>query len=141
MRVFARNRGDRAQNHREADRKNAFFASRKNPAAEIKRAERGIVEIAVQRPKIVGDELNLFELLGGRGDGFAELRKGVHGPRVVKVRSKFSIARAVIAVAEGGKIGLAWRAGIPQDAAFKRFNIWPEAIGLGRTVCREAIAE
>jgi hypothetical protein len=55
--------------------------------------------------------------------------------------SQSSVSHAVSGDGKDGKIELACGLGITEDAGFKRFNIWPEATGSGRTVCREAIAE
>jgi hypothetical protein len=63
------------------------------------------------------------------------------GPRFGDGSVELQYRTALVVMRKSGKIELACRLGITQDAGFKRFNIWPEATSLGRTTCREAIAE
>jgi hypothetical protein len=69
------------------------------------------------------------------------------GPKLSEVQSKFSQNSIEAQYRTGryrgvqrGKIALACRTGITQDAQFKRFNICLSHPAPGRTVCRTVIA-
>ena len=72
---------DRAEENREADREDAFFAARENAAAEVEGSEGGLVDRC--GAEVVGYQADFFVLFGGRGDGFAELGEAEHGGRPV----------------------------------------------------------
>ena len=66
-----------AEENREPDREDAFFAAWENASTKIKSSQRGFFN---QRGlKIGGDEANLFGLFCGGGYGLAELSEAEHG--------------------------------------------------------------
>ena len=103
---------DRAEENREADREDAFFAARENAAAKIKSSQRGFFN---QRDlEIVGDEANLFGLFCGGGYGLAELSKAKHGESQYRTEAWQEFLR---------KIGLACLGRFTQNGGgLKRFN-------------------
>ena len=61
VRIFRDDRRNGAQNYREADGQDAFFAARENSPAEIKRAERGVsIRPRAKSAQIVGDQAGSF---------------------------------------------------------------------------------
>jgi len=65
-----------AEENREPDREDAFFAARENASTKIKSSQRGFFNR--RDLKISGDEPNLFGLFCGGGYGLAELSEGEH---------------------------------------------------------------
>ena len=68
--------GNGAKENREANREDALFAPRKNPAAKIEGAERRFFDGG--GAQILGNESNLFRFFGRGRNGFAKLRKAEH---------------------------------------------------------------
>lgn len=66
-----------AEEDREPDREDTFFAARENASTKIKSSQRGFFNRC--GTEIVGDEANLFGLLGGGGYGLAEFSEAEHG--------------------------------------------------------------
>src|ERR1700719_1239268 len=66
-----------AEENREPDREDAFFAARENASTKIKSSQRGFFNR--RDLEIVGNEANLFGLFCGGGYGLAELSEAKHG--------------------------------------------------------------
>ena len=84
--------GDRAKENREANGEDALFATGENAAAEIEGGKGGIVDRCGAEK--VRDQADFFVLLGGAGDGFAELREVEHGGRQVSHGDDEGLSRA-----------------------------------------------
>ena len=79
--IFFGDGGDGSQEEGEADGQYALFAAGKDAAAEVEGRQRSVFR--GRGAEIVCDQSDFFGLLGGGGDGFAELAEAEHGTEQV----------------------------------------------------------